>query len=68
MKFGIHKIGCSMSWTRYVSRTGVQVKSLEFLKDWKICFVLGAYEYLEREEGKIRKCLLFHTKVFKNGT
>ena len=24
---------------------------------WKIIFVLGAYEYLERKEGKIRKGL-----------
>ena len=25
----------------------------------KIIFVLGSYEYLERLEGKIRKCLFF---------
>ena len=25
---------------------------------WKTIFVLGSYEYLERLEGKIRKCLI----------
>ena len=29
----------------------------------KILFVLGAYEYLERQEGKIRKCLFFYVKI-----
>ena len=33
---------------------------------WNFCFVLGAYEYLERQEGKIRKCLLFYVKIFLN--
>ena len=33
---------------------------------WKIIFVLGADEYLERLEGKIRKCLFFYVKIFKN--
>ena len=32
---------------------------------WKIIFVLGAYEYLERLEGKIRKCLFFMLKYYK---
>ena len=31
---------------------------------WKILFVLGADEYLERLEGKIRKCLFFYVKIF----
>ena len=31
---------------------------------WKILFVLGANEYLERLEGKIRKCLFFYVKIF----
>ena len=31
---------------------------------WKIIFVLGADEYLERLEVKIRKCLLFYVKIF----
>ena len=35
---------------------------------WKILFVLGAYEYLERQEGKIRKCLFFYVKIFKNNS
>ena len=30
---------------------------------WKILFVLGANEYLERLEGKIRKCLFFYSKI-----
>ena len=30
----------------------------------KILFVLGADEYLERLEGKIRKCLFFYVKIF----
>ena len=32
---------------------------------WKILFVLGADEYLERLEGKIRKSLFFYVKIFK---
>ena len=35
---------------------------------WKILFVLGAYEYLERKEGKIRKCLFFYVRIFKNNS
>jgi hypothetical protein len=31
---------------------------------WKNLFVLGADEYLERLEGKIRKCLFFYVKIF----
>ena len=30
----------------------------------KILFVLGADDYLERLEGKIRKCLFFYVKIF----
>ena len=33
---------------------------------WKILFVLDAYEYLEIQEGKIRKCLFFYAKIFWN--
>ena len=33
-------------------------------RNWKIIFVLGAYEYLERQEDKIRKCLFFYVKIF----
>ena len=35
---------------------------------WKILFVLGADEYLERLEGKIRKCLFFYDKIFWNNS
>ena len=31
---------------------------------WKILFVLGAYEYLEKQKGKIKKCLCFYVKIF----
>ena len=31
---------------------------------WKILSVLGTNEYLERLEGKIRKCLFFYVKIF----
>ena len=30
----------------------------------KIIFVLGANEYVERLEGKIRECLFFYVKTF----
>ena len=30
----------------------------------KNIFVLGAGEYLERLEGKVRKCLFFYVKIF----
>ena len=30
----------------------------------KFLFVLGADEYLERLEGKIRKCLFLYVKIF----
>ena len=33
-------------------------------RNWKIIFVLGADEYIERLEGKIRKCLFFYVKIF----
>ena len=32
---------------------------------WKLLFVLGADEYLERLEGKIRECLFFYIKYSK---
>ena len=35
---------------------------------WKTIFVLGADEYLERLEVKIRKCLFFYVKIFKNNS
>ena len=35
---------------------------------WKILFVFGADEYLERLEGKIRKCLFFYVKIFSNNS
>ena len=35
---------------------------------WKIIFVLGAYDYLERKQGKIRKCLFFYVKIFLNNS
>jgi hypothetical protein len=35
---------------------------------WKIIFVLGSYEYLERLEGKIGKCLFFYVKIFWNNS
>ena len=33
-------------------------------RNWKIIFVLGADEYIERLEGKIRECLFFYVKIF----
>ena len=33
-------------------------------RNWKIIFVLGANEYMERLEGKIRECLFFYVKIF----
>jgi hypothetical protein len=30
----------------------------------KLFLILGANEYLERLEGKVRKCLFFHVKIF----
>ena len=35
---------------------------------WKILFVLCADEYLERLEGKIRKCFFFYVKIFKDNS
>ena len=35
---------------------------------WKIILVLGADEYLERLESKIRKCLFFYVKIFTNNS
>ena len=35
---------------------------------WNILFVLGANEYLERLEYKIRKCLFFYVKIFWNNS
>ena len=32
--------------------------------NWKIIFVLGADEYVERLEGKIREFLFFYVKIF----
>ena len=32
-------------------------------RNWKIVFVLGADEYIERLEGKIRECLFFYVKI-----
>jgi hypothetical protein len=29
----------------------------------KFVFVIGSYEYIERLEGKIRKCLFFYVKI-----
>ena len=34
----------------------------------KIIFVLGADEYLERLEGKIRKRLFFYNTIFQNNS
>ena len=36
--------------------------------NWKIILVLGADEYIERLEDKIRECLLFYVKIFKNNS
>ena len=35
---------------------------------WKILFVLGSDEYLERLEGKIRKYLFFYVKILENNS
>ena len=35
---------------------------------WKFLFVLGADNYLQRLEGKIRKFLFFYIKIFKNNS
>jgi len=37
---------------------------LDYLKNPSHFFVLGSFEYLERLEGKIRKCLFFYVKIF----
>ena len=37
-------------------------------RNWKIIFVLGADEYIERLEGKIRECLFFYVKIFYNNS
>jgi hypothetical protein len=46
----------------------IKVNEWSYLKnpsqEFKILFVLGSYEYLERLEGKIRKCLFFYVKIF----
>jgi hypothetical protein len=34
----------------------------------KIIVVLGSYEYLERLEGKIRKCLFLYVEILKNNS
>jgi hypothetical protein len=33
-------------------------------RNGKIILVLGANEYIERLEGKIRECLFFYVKIF----
>ena len=33
-------------------------------RNWKNIFVLGADEYIERLEGKIKECLFFYVKIF----
>ena len=37
-------------------------------RNWKIIFVLGADEYIERLEGKITECLFFYGKIFENNS
>ena len=37
-------------------------------RNWKNIFVLGANEYIERLEGKIRDCLFFYAKIFYNNS
>ena len=39
-----------------------EVMILYFAKE--LLFVLGADEYLERLEGKIRKCIFFYVEIF----
>ena len=57
-------------WIKSVSGTfiALQKKLVQPSKSnhsiWKILFVLGADEYIERLEGKIRKCLFFYVKIF----
>ena len=34
-------------------------------RNWKIIFVLGANEYIERLEGKVIECLFFYFRFFK---
>ena len=48
----------------FSERAGMAVPSKMRHSIWKILFVLGADEYLERLEGKIRKCLFFYVKIF----
>ena len=44
----------------------IKVDKLDFFIAFeKILFVMVAYEYLERQEGKIRKCLFFMLKYSK---
>jgi hypothetical protein len=37
-------------------------------RNWKIIFVLGADEYIERLEGKIIECLFFYAKILYNNS
>jgi hypothetical protein len=47
----------------------IQVDKLDYFNStWKILFVFGTDEYLERLEGKIRKYLFFHVEIYWNNS
>ena len=51
---------CISTWIKWI----IGIISKIPHRNSKILFVLGSYEYLERLEGKIRKCLFFYVKIF----
>jgi hypothetical protein len=57
----------NVSGSVQVLKQRIKVDKLDFFKNdhsiWKILFVLGAYEYLERHEGKIKSVYSF--KLYK---
>ena len=51
---------CISMWIKWIN--GIISKIPH--RNSKILFVWGSDEYLERQEGKIRKCLFFYVKIF----
>jgi hypothetical protein len=71
MKKGWRSVQLVFNWSELHSEKKYYLQNRDFsaaLKThhsiWKILFVLGADEYLERLEGKIRKGLFFSVKIF----
>ena len=62
-----YKITILWLYPKYVSGSIQVLKQVDKSNHniWKKkSFVLGSYEYLEKLEGKIRKCLFCHVKIF----